>query len=157
MPNYLKKNFTSLNRVLIVYDAAAFAFTAKELFEVINGSSVAVFDWESYENFILRNPLFYEVYNQSDMDCYSESLEQFSEDRLADLAAYNKGTLLKCIKKDCDCGKCNNVFQCKFRHGKLKFDLSINDRNLKSLSIFLVGGLNVKYQIWCCGRYNILC
>lgn len=136
MPNYLKKNFTTLNGVLIVYDAAAFAFSAKELFETLEGHSVDVFDWESYENYILRNVPFLEVYNQNDMDCYSESLEQFSEERLASLVTYHKGTVFKCIKRNCYCGKCGDVAVCKFRHGTLQYDLSINDNNLKDLNIF---------------------
>lgn len=128
---YLKNNFNSLNGILIVYDASAFAFSAKELFEVTKGYNVSIFDWESYENFVLRNAPFYEEYNQSDMDCYIESLEQFSEKRLSQLTSYKKGNLLKCIRKDCNCGQCNNVTECKYKHGQLHYNLFINNYNVK--------------------------
>lgn len=126
MASYLKNNFASLNGILAVYDASAFAFSAKEFFKVVGDSNLKILDWESYENFLLRNEPFYEEYNQSDMSCDYESLEQFSEERLKQLVGYNKGSLLKCIKKDCICGKCDKVTDCKFKHGKLNYKLTIS-------------------------------
>lgn len=123
--NYLKNNFADLNGILVVYDASAFAFSAKEFFKVIEGSNIKILDWESYENFLLRNEPFCEEYNQMDMDCYYESLEQFSEERLMQLTGYHKGSLLKCIKKNCVCGKCDKVTNCQFKHGQLNYKLKI--------------------------------
>lgn len=124
--SYLKSNFTDFSGVLVVYDASAFAFSAKEFFEVTKESNVKILDWESYENFLLRNEPFCEEYNQMDMDCYYESLEQFSEERLVQLIGYHKGSLLKCIKKDCICGQCNKVANCHFKHRQLDYKLKIS-------------------------------
>lgn len=123
---HLKDNYRSLRGVLIVYDASAFAFNAKSFFDYVKNTPVKILDWESFEHFILKQELFGISLTQKDCDYSHESLEQYSTEIIEKLIPYTKAGLVKCLKKDYQCSKCNRISFCKYVHKGFDYDLSIN-------------------------------
>jgi hypothetical protein len=109
------------NNILVVYDAAAFGYQISAFIDTLakyKDLNVKILDWDSFECYLLGSSIFDEKYTQKDMDCYSESLEQFCTDRLCERINYHKGTLPKCFKMTNVCGRCDNVGKCKFKHSE---------------------------------------
>ncbi len=121
-----------LSRILVVFDAAAFAYQYKSLCEWVaahRSLNVSFLDWQSFENYILRQPPFSIVQEQQDTDNYVESLEQLSTDTLESIINYNKDTLCKCLTQNVECGRCSRVHECKYKHNCFQCDLKIIGKN----------------------------
>lgn len=127
---------TGSNHILVVYDAAAFGYQFGSLMDTLakyKDINIRVLDWESFECYLLGSDIFNETYTQKDMDCYSESLEQFCTDRLRTLIAYHKGSLPKCFKKENICGHCSHVSGCRFKHSEQEREQLVIYNNLKTI------------------------
>lgn len=132
--NYLIKNKLIDPSVLVVYDAAAFAYQAKSFYDFCNKYKVQVLDWESFEHEILLNYPFNEKLTQDDCSYLYESLEQLSTCVLSNKIRYNKSSLTNCLKKEFTCDRCNR--DCEFKHSRTKpKTFSINE-NINNISAF---------------------
>lgn len=142
---FFEQKYVSGKRYLAVYDAAAFAFEAEKFFEKIRGKSVQILDWESFENFILRQECFNIKLEQKDCDYTQESLEEYSTEVLCKLlGGYSKSNLPRCIRINSNCSDCQKISTCKYKHKEFYVNLKINENQTDDLSVFSYGGNNDK-------------
>ncbi len=140
MVQFLKeklKDNSEFNDILIVYDAAAFAFQKAELDSYIDSCKlrIRILDWYSFENHILQQSPFNTVVTLKDTDCYVESLEQESTKILKSMIRYSKGGLSGCLRKTSRCKQCDEVAVCLYKHNTFSTGLIINDFG-KSMEVF---------------------
>lgn len=137
---YINNKYSGDERLLVVYDAAAFAYSANAFFEAIKGKSIQILDWESFENFILRQKVFNVVLEQKDCTCVWESLEEYSTKKLSELVeGYSKSSLPRCIKNKSVCSSCSKVNNCHYKHSEFEVDFTITHDtsiSIKKLNAF---------------------
>lgn len=125
------------NDILIVYDAAAFAYQKEALDTWIHEKQLRVqmLDWYSFEHYVLTQAPFSTNLTQEEIGKDWESLEQAAECQLRDKINYSKGHLPKCLKQKSSCSTCRQINTCKYKHPIFKPDLRINDA-VKKVEVF---------------------
>ncbi len=115
------------NDVLVVYDAAAFAYNKPYLDRWIlqSGKRVQILDWYSFEHYVLTQKPFMITLTQDKIGKRWESLEQASESYLKNCIEYSKRTFPSCLKKESSCNDCRRIKDCKFKHSSFLPDLEI--------------------------------
>lgn len=124
----LTKADPKYNDLLIVYDAAAFAYQKEALDAWITESRlrVQILDWYSFEHYVLTQAPFFINLTQEDIGKDWESLEQAAESELKQKIHYAKGHLPKCLRKKSSCNACRQINTCKYKHHAFKPDICIN-------------------------------
>lgn len=127
--NFLRKDINQYNKILLVYDASAYAAFLPLLYEVLveikvmneilvkRGEipkKVTILDWDSYESYILSLPIFNMHIVQEDTKCLFNSVEQMCEQLLSKLIGYKKDKLPACIRTDKVCENCKK--RCDYRN-----------------------------------------
>lgn len=117
------------NDILIVYDAAAFAYQKEALDAWIAQSRlrIQILDWYSFEHYVLTQAPFFTTLTQEETGKDWESLEQAAEFCLKQNIHYSKGHLPKCLKKKSSCNSCREVTACKYKHHVFQPDIRINE------------------------------
>lgn len=125
---YLTENDREYNDILVVYDAAAFAYQKEVLDDWISETSLRVqmLDWYSFEHYVLTQAPFSINLTQEEIGNRWESLEQAAENKLKDKISYDKGHLPKCLKRNSLCNTCWQIDTCKYKHHVFKPDIHIN-------------------------------
>lgn len=118
------------NDILIVYDAAAFAYQKEALDAWIHEKQlrVQVLDWYSFEHYVLTQAPFHTILTQEEIGKDWESLEQAAEYQLQDKINYSKGHLTRCLRKKCLCNTCRKIAVCKYKHHVFELDIRINEK-----------------------------
>lgn len=117
------------NDVLIVYDAAAFAYQKEALDVWLDESKlrVQILDWYSFEHYVLTQAPFLINLTQEEIGKKWESLEQAAESQLKNRINYHKGHLPECLKQHSSCNACRQINTCGYKHHAFSPDICINE------------------------------